>query len=240
MEFYDSLQEYALNNENYKKWREIHGKAFGKVFLSAFEESPDAQIHLTAALIRISKRDFNGGLEKLLELEQICFRDFDWFALSYFLGLCYEFLENEEKMNKYYEQMSEYDEDCLFLIAFHPFYRTAKFAQRKAENEKALRYYHKALSLFSENESDPEKLTNMGQICVDLGTVYFSCQKYEKARVFLEKSEQYSPAVNPQRNYVTALLLAVEGKREESAKLVAGLPDFLKTACEQVMILWTV
>ena len=108
-EFAELMREYALDNENYKQWREIHGKAFGDVFLAAFEESAEAQIHLTAALIKISKRDFNGGLSTLLMLESVCFNDFDCAALSYFIGLCYELLENEPQMNKYYEQMQKYD-----------------------------------------------------------------------------------------------------------------------------------
>ncbi len=234
-EFHYLLQEYTLDNENYKKWREIHGKAFGKNFLSAFEGNDEAQIHLTAALIKISKRDFYGGLSTLLMLEELCFDDFDCFALSYFTGLCYEFLENEEQMNKYYDKMLSYDFDFQFIIAFHPYYRTAKFAQRKSENEKALNYYNKAFELYSDDETDAVKLENMGQICYDIGTVYLSCHNYEKSREFLEKSGRYSPAENPQRNYVAAILCAVEGKRDESKKLVNGLPEYLKVNCEQII-----
>lgn len=234
-EFFYLMQEYTLDDENYKKWREIHGKAFSKVFLSAFDESPEAQIHLTAALIRISNRDFNGGLSILLILEQFCFNDFDSFALFYFTGLCYEFLENEEEMNKYYDKMLEYDFDFMFMIGFHPYYRTAKFAQRKSENKKALKYYNKALELYCDDETNAVKLQNMGQICYDMGTVYLSCQDYDKSREFLDKSCKYSPADNPQRNYVLAILYAVEGKRQESQKLVDSLPDYLKANCQQII-----
>ncbi len=234
-EFFYLLHEYTLDNENYKKWREIHGDAFGKVFLSAFEESPEAQIHLTAALIKIAKRDFVNGLEILLMLEDFCFNDFDCFAIFYFIGLCYEFLENEGLMNKYYEKMLKYDEDYMFKIAFHPYYRTAKFAQRKSENKKALIYYNKALELYPENETDTVKLENMGQIYYDIGTICLSCHDYEKSREFLEKSCKCSPAENPQRNYVMAILCAVEGKPEESKKLVDSLPDYLKANCEQLI-----
>lgn len=234
-EFYYLLQEYTLDNENYKKWREIHGKAFGKVFLSAFDESTEAQIHLTAALIKISKRDFYGGLSTLLMLEELCFNDFDNFALSYFTGLCYEFLENEEGMNKYYDKMLEYDYDFKFIIGFHPYYRTAKFSQRKSENTKALHYYNKALALYNENEKDTVKLENMGQIYYDMGTVYLSCQNYDKSHECLDKSFKYSPADNPQRNYVMAILCASEGKTDEATKIVNGLPDFLKEACERII-----
>ncbi len=236
-EFFYLLQEYTLNYENYKQWREIHGKAFGKIFLSAFEESSEAQIHLTASLIKISKRDFNGGLSILLVLENACFNDFDSFALCYFIGLCYEFLENEELMNKYYAKMLEYDEDYSFKIGFHPYYRTAKFAQRKSENSKALNYYKKALGLYSENETETLKLENMGQIYYDMGTVCLSCKNYETSRMYLEKSYKCSPAENPQRTYVMAVLYAVEGKSSESEKLVETLPEYLKAECKKIISL---
>lgn len=234
-EFAELMREYALDNENYKQWREIHGKAFGDVFLAAFEESAEAQIHLTAALIKISKRDFNGGLSTLLMLESICLSDFDCAVLSYFIGLCYELLENEPQMNKYYEQMQKYDIKFTFMVAFHPYYRTAKIAQRKAENAKALSYYNKALELFSENEADTAGLENMGQIYYDMATIYLSCQDYDKSWEFIEKSCKCSPAENHQRNYIIAVLYAIEGKKDESKKLVDSLPDYLKEHCERLI-----
>lgn len=234
-EFGSLLTEYALDSENYKKWREIHGNAFGHIFLSAFEDSPEAQIHLTAALIRVSQRNYNGGLAILSMLEKLCYNDFDCFALSYFIGFCYELLENTEQMNKYYEKMKQYNESYQFIIAFHPYYRTAKFAQRKSENKKALNYYNKALELYSEKETDAVNLENMGQIFYDMGTIFLSCKDYIKSREFLDKSYKYSPAENPQRNYVMAILCAIEGKREESEKLVNCLPDYLKANCEQII-----
>ena len=234
-EFHDLLTEYALDNENYIKWRDMHGRVFGDVFLSAFEESPEAQIHLTAALIRISNRDFDGGLSKLLMLEDFCCSDFDCFSLSYFMGLCYEFLENEQKMNKYYDKMLTYGFDLHFIIAFHPYYRTAKFAQRKSENAKALEYYKKAYKLYSDDETDAVKLENLGQLCYDLGSVYLSVKDYKKSREFLEKSYRFSPAENPQRSYVLAILCAIEGKKDESKQLVDSLPDNLKVICKQII-----
>ncbi|MBR3815441.1 MAG: hypothetical protein IKJ27_01805 [Clostridia bacterium] len=71
-EFTYRLGEYALSTESYKKWREIHGRAFGGIFLSAFDGFAEAKLQLTAALIRISKRDFEGGLSLLLPLESLC------------------------------------------------------------------------------------------------------------------------------------------------------------------------
>jgi len=235
IEFSDLLLNYTLDDENYKQWREIHGKAFGNVFLSAFEDSAEAQIHLTAALIKISKRDFSGGLAILLMLENLCFNDFDCFAISYFIVLCYEFLEDSKQMNKYYDKMLEYDKELLIQIGFHPYYRTAKFAQRKAENTKALTYYNKALSLYSENETEAVKLQNLGQIYFDIATVYLSCNDYSESWACIEKSCKFNPSPNPQRNYVMAVLYAVEGNKAEAEHLVNGLPDYLKTECEKLI-----
>lgn len=233
-EFVDLLQEYTLDDENYKQWREIHGKAFGNIFTSSFEESSEAQIHLTAALIKISKRDFEGGLAILLMLENVCYNDFDCFALYYFIGLCYEFLENEELMNKYYQKMLGYDENYLFKIAFHPYYRMAKFAQRKAECKKALKYYNKATELYSKNETNIGMLENLSQIYFDMGTVYSFSHNYDKAWEFLEKSYKCNPIENPQRNYVKAILYAIDGKSEDVKLLIDSMPDYLKLNCKQL------
>ena len=95
-EFSALMKEYALDSEQYKGWREIHTKTFGKVFSLAFEDSREAALQLTAALIRISKRDFNSGFSMLKPLEDFCTREIDDFALNYFMGLCCEFIGDEE------------------------------------------------------------------------------------------------------------------------------------------------
>ena len=90
-------------------------------------------------------------------------------------------------------------------------------------------------ALYCDDETDAVKLQNMGQICYDIGTVYLSCQDYVKSHQFLDMSCKYSPADNPQRNYVLAILFAVEGKREEAKKIVDSLPDYLKANCQQIV-----
>ncbi len=234
-DFFGSMQEYALDSENYKKWRKIHGNAFGYVFSSAFEDSPELQMHLTAALIKVSKRDYDSGLSMLKQLEDFCLCDFDSFALNYFIGLCFECMENEEQMNIYYEKMCESDLNYSFTMAFHPYYRTAKFAQRKSENEKSLHYYNKALEVYLEQDETDDKKETIGQIYYEMGTVCLSCGALKKSREFLERSCEYSPIENLQRTYVTAILCAAEGNIAESEKLVNSLPDYLKTECQRLI-----
>lgn len=234
-EFLTSFQEYGFNSEQYKEWRKIHTNTFGDVFSLAFEDSQDAQLFLTAALIKISKRDFLNGLSLLKQLEDFCVCEFDSFALYYFIGLCFEFIGNEEQMTEYYEKMREYNVDYSFRIVFHPYYRTAKFAQRKSENEKSLHYYKEAMNFYFGQEETAEKRENIGHLYYEMGTVFLSCKNYKKSREFIEKSCQYSPKENHHRNYVTAILCAIEGNKEESERLVNGLPDYLKTECQRLI-----
>ena len=235
MSFFDSVSDYVYNSDNYLGWRKVHGDAFGDVFTLAFEDFKEAQLHLTTALIKISKRDYKGGLSLLKQLEDHSPYEFDNFALTYFTGLCYEFLEDEEQMNNYYEKLLEYDIDYTYTLVFHPYYRTGKFAQRKAENDKALHYYSKALEFYSEDETRVDIRENIGFLYYDIGTVYLSAKKFKKSRQALERSMEYSPKDNPQRNYVMALLCAYEGNKDESERLVNGLPDFLKTECRRLL-----
>ena len=76
-------------------------------------------------------------------------------------------------------------------MVFHPFYRSAKFAQRTSENEKALHYYKKAIDLYLGQETSADKRRTIGLLYYEMGTVYLSCQDYIKSRQFLEKSYEY-------------------------------------------------
>ena len=75
----------------------------------------------------------------------------------------------------------------------------------------------------------------MGQIYCDMGTVYLSCKDYKKSHEYLDKSFKFSPADNPQRNYVLTVLCAAEGKIVDARKLVDNLPDHLKAYCQQII-----
>ncbi len=232
--FYDLMKEYALDNENYKKWRKMHGEAFGDVFLSAFDGNDEAQIRLTAALIRTTGRDFEGALSALIPLQYFCNNNFDEAVLCYFLGLHYEFLQNEEKMLECYEKMQEYEQDFLFNIAFHPYYRTAKFAQRDSECKKAIKYYQKATAFYDDKEKNEEILKILGQLYYEIATVYTYMHEYEKGSLFMGHSFKCDKSPNPQRAYVSALLCALAGKHQELKQLLDSLPGVLKMSCSQI------
>lgn len=232
--FYDLMQEYALDNENYKKWREMHGETFGDVFLSAFEDSPEAQIRLTSALIKTTKREFEGALANLLPLEYFCNNNFDSAALCYFIGLHCEFLQNEEQMTEYYEKILDYGQDFLFNIAFHPYYRTAKFAQRESKCEKAIKYYKKAMQFYSESEQESEKKKILSQLNYEIATVYMYMHEYEKGSFFIQCSFDCDKTQNPQRNYVLAILCALDEKHDMLKQLLDSMPGILKMSCLQM------
>ncbi len=233
-EFYDILTEYSLDSENYKKWREVHGGAFGNTFLKAFEDNPEAQIHLTAALINISQRRFEVAMPKLNLLKDFCNNEFDEAVINYFIGLNFEFLGNENQMIYYYNNLLNSDVSFLFNQSFHPYYRTAKFAQRDSECSKALHYYEKALEFYDDIEIDNEKSKILSFIYYDMGTVYLYSHNYEKAIEFLDVSCKFNSALNSQRDYVLAVLYAVQGKKDELNSLFNNMSQFLRINCESM------
>lgn len=231
-QYNEFLAQYALNNENYHQWRKIHEQQFGDLFGSAFSENKEAQIHLTATLINISQRQFAQAMPKLDLLESICVKDFDMAAVCYFKGLNYEFLENEQEMNEYYEKLRDLSVPFTVTCQFNPYYRTAKFAQRASECKKAIHYYQKSLQFFDGITPTPAQASTVSQILYDIATVYLYEHKYDECERFLELSKQYNPSKNPQRDYVRAILHAVQGKSDESKKLIKGLNPLIKGSCE--------
>lgn len=236
MDHYDELlAEYALNNENYKRWRNEHTKIFGDLFSSAFEDQAEAQIHLTAALINISSRDFSGAVPKLNILESIAISDFDRTVVDYFIGLNYELLENEEKMNEYYQKVKASDISLSFPLPFHPYYRTAKFAQRASECSKSVFYYQKALSIYDGTIPNEKTKASASQIIYDIATVYLYMHEYDACEKFLALSKEYDSRENQHRTYVTAILYAVQGKEKECKRLLGKMSAFLKRNCEPMV-----
>lgn len=188
-EFAHKLTEFGITNENYKKWREIHDKLFGDFFLGAFEESYEAQIHFTAAVTNISENECKKALGKLKIAESLCNNEHDEMAVNYFSGLCYELTKDLKKMEKYYSRLLCSDINFIFPLAFTPYYRTAKFAQRDSECTKAIYYYKKALEIYKDKKLSAEQSKIVSFIYYDLATVYLYCHEYEKSVMTMEKPE---------------------------------------------------
>ncbi len=227
----DFSESFTSDNKNYKQWRKIHSEAFGDIFSSAFEDNSQAALCLTAALIRVSSRKFQEAMPLLLSLEDAASDDFDRAAINYFIGLNYEFMQSEEKMNEYYEQFASYGIKTLFNIAFLPYYRTAKFAQRDSECSKSLHYYFKALSFCRENAAEQDKMKLLSQLNYDIGTIYVYCHQYEKALRYLKESYTLDSSDNPQRSYVFAILTALSGNKAQLDTLLSSIPHTIRDLC---------
>lgn len=230
-EFYEKLKEYALNNENYIMWRKDHTKVFGKLFSQAFSENTDGQICLTAALINISGRNFEGAKPMLDNLEAICHSEFDSAVICYFKGLNFEFMGKEDKMTENYEKFRQFDIPVGVGYFFHPYYRTAKLAQKSSECSKAIYYYKKALEFFESKSPRGNDAVVVGQIMYDLATVFLYMHEYEQCERFIDIACQYNKSNNPQLDYVKAILYAVQGKKNESDALTDKMIELLKVSC---------
>lgn len=212
--------------ENYKKWREIHGKAFGNLFLSAFEDNPEGQKGLTEVLILVSRREFQKAEPILQALYETCVSAFDKEAMCYFIGLNYEFMANLPKMNEYYGKLNKSVKHS-FPSLFYPYYRTAKLAQKESECRKALHYFEKALELFSNTTPKGNDAETVSMIIYEMATVYLYCHEYEQCEKYLEYSAKFSSKLNQHREYVKATLLAIKGMKKESIELINSLQPIL-------------
>ncbi len=235
-DYHELLKGYALNDKNYKAWRKEHTKIFGEIFSCAFTENEEAQIHLTAALINISQRNFEAAMLKLDILESICMNDYDCAVVNFFIGLNHELLGNENKMNEYYENLGCSNISFVFPLPFHPYYRTAKFAQRDSECSKAIFYYKKALSFYDGvTDLNAKNKSLISQIIYDIATLYLYMHKYDECEKFLSLSNTYDSSENQQRTYVTAILYAVQGRVNDSRNLLDTMSSFLRMNCEPMI-----
>lgn len=230
-DFYDNVKEYAKNSDGYLHWRKIHGEAFGRAYLSAFEDNEDAQLFLTSALTAISKKDFSKAEPIISYLYRLCNNDFDKAAVCYFSGLNFEFMNELEKMNRCYEELQSLNVSLHYNIIFHPYYRTAKLMAKEAECSSALLYYNKALSFYDEKTPDSEQRKIFAQIYSDIAAVFLYTHRYQEAVSSLKKSFSFDESDIEQRNYCIAILNAIEGRRDEVGKIIKKLSPLLSRAC---------
>lgn len=234
-DYFEQFKDYALNSKNYKNWRNEHTKVFGELFSLAFENNEDAQIQLTAALICISKQNFNASLPTLIALKEFCFNEFDEAVLAYFTGLNYEMMEKYNKMSEYYEIARMSNIPLKYPLYFHPYYRTAKFAQRKSECNKAIYYYQKALEFYNDQEKKDASPEIVSQIIYDVATIYTFIHKYEEAKKLIELSENYSSSENQHRDYISACLFALNGDFKSAKEKMNNMTPFLKQNCKIIL-----
>ena len=221
-----TITEFTKNNQNYKEWRKIHTKAFGRLFAYAFQGNETAQIHLTATLISVSNRQFAFALPKLEQLLDMAATPADIAVMHYFVGLCHEMMEHTDEMTEHYEALLASSEIFEYPIAFHPYFRTAKFSQKHSECSKAIYFYTRALDFYSHRELTRDEQETVSRLLYEIATVRLYMHEYDAADRLLQLSRQYSAKTDSQRDYVTATLLAVQGKQEAADALIENLPAF--------------
>jgi hypothetical protein len=150
--------------------------------------------------------------------------------MNYFIGLDLEFMGKEEEMEERYDALKDLDCDLDLPLSFLPYYRTAKFAQREAENSKALYYYGKALQMFDGKKIASSAKTDISHILYDISTVYLYCHRYSDARRVLDISYKYSRKNDDNREFVSAILYAVEGDEKKCTKLLSSLSPIHRNA----------
>lgn len=233
--FYEEPTDFDRFRENYKKSREIHAKTFGSLFEDAFAHCEEAALSLTAALSHISQRRFQEALQELTPLEELCQTEADEIALWYFKGLTYELLEEKEPMTECYEALRSLCSEPEFPLPFHPYYRTAKNAQRDSECTTSKHYYRKALAFYDGTVPKPHAASVASQILYDLATLCLYSHEYGDCERFLQLSCQYDKTSNPQRDYVKTLLLALQGKKADCLFRLLALPDFFQAPCRKTV-----
>lgn len=229
-DFYDNIKEYAKNSDGYTQWRKIHGDAFGRVYLSAFEDNEDARLFLTSALTQMTKKEFLKAERMLAYLYELASNDFDRASICYFSGLNFELMQEKEKMNRCYEELRSFNIGFHYNIIFHPYYHTAKLSAKEAECTVALQYYKKALSFYDRKETDEEERKTAAHIYSDMAAVFSYRHQYSEAVSCLKKSFSFSETDIEQRDYVIAILNALENRKAEVDEILKKLSPLLRRA----------
>lgn len=220
-----------MDNENYRNWRDAHKRVFGNTFDKAFANKEEAQVLLTAALIKISQRNYEAAKPQLDMLETICDNAFDETALWYFKGLNFECNGDEPSMEEYYEKVRLSGIELTVSLAFSPYYRSAKLAQKASKCKKAVYYFSKALEFYEGRTITAAKAKSVSQMLYDAATVFLYMHNYDECERFLDLSRRYDNSQNQQRDYVTATLYAVRGKEKECNSLIENLSGTLQPSC---------
>lgn len=204
-------------------WRRIHTEAFGKTFALAFSELPEAAIALTAALIRVSRREYAEALPEIEALIPLAVSDRDVASVHYFAGLTHEMSGDAEGAEEHYGAVWSSDTHLSFTPAFHPYYRFAKTAQRAGLCKKAERLYLRALSYYErEREDYRENALAAAVIHLDIGTTLLYSHDYRGALRELDLSRRIYGGEIHGREYVLATLYSVLGDKERARHCVSA------------------
>lgn len=203
----------------------MHKNAFGDTFDKAFENNEQAQVLLTLALLKVSKREFESAKPQLDTLESIAENAFDETSVWYFKGLNYEFLGDEGEMSEHYEKARNSGINLTVGLVFFPYYRTAKLYQKASKAKKAMYYFSKALEFFEGRNITTATAKAVSQLLYEIATVHLYMHNYHECERFLKLSTDYNKGQNPQRDYINAILQAVKGNAEKCEVIIDTLEN---------------
>lgn len=232
---FEAMKECALNSENYKKSRESHTAVFGRIFSESFCDNEIAAIYFTSALNLITNKRFDEAGNRLEVLATMCAGEHERAAVHYFAGLAFEFLGDTAKACEHYRELLEASVKFEYQLLFHPYYRTAKLANKnELEMTKSLYYYRKALEFYDGTEPQGGNAETVSFILYDAATVSMIMHRYGDAQRFMELSYRYSHKENQQREYVMSILEAIVGNADGCNARVVRLNGLFRDSARAV------
>lgn len=190
------------------KWA-THMGAFGPILGPAFAEDYQSRIHLMAALNHISRRDVQGGLDKLKLIQDKCETNADKAAWLFFAGLCFEFAGMQEQMLVCYRSAGEFHHRF-----YMPYMKLAKFYQQGCLYDRAEESYRDVIGCFEGTGLDDSDRRILGSAYTSLAACLTMMHRYEEAEDALRLSRQLWPDA-PGRSAAEAVLYAALGQQEK-------------------------
>lgn len=215
----DKMAKKAFLSDDFQKSWAVHMQAFGPILGPAFEGDYQSRVHLTAALNKLSRKDLQGGLEKLKLLQDKCETNADKAAFLFFVGLCMELAGDQVQMLAFYQLAGDYNH--RFYL---PYMKQAKFYESGFLYERAEENYRKAIGCFTGTGLSMQDRRILGSAYTSLAACLTMMHRYEEAEDSLSASRQLWPEA-PGRSAAEAVLYAALGQQEkmnESLRVLEG------------------
>ena len=176
----------AFESEAVQQSWKVHLQAFGPILEPAFAEDWQSRIDLTDALNRISRRDLQGGLDKLRPLQEKCETDADCAAWLFCVGLCFDLAGDTANMVEFYESAGEYGH--RFYL---PYLKLAQLYYSSREFEGAEEYFRRALECVGAEDLRSRMLR--AALESNLSRCLLAMHRYPEALELLDDAEREFP-----------------------------------------------
>lgn len=215
----EKMAQASFNSAAFQNSWNIHMQAFGPIMEPAFTDSYQAKVHLAAALGRMQKRDFNGAVGKLQEVQKHIETDADRAAWLFFMGLCNEMAGRRIQMLGFYFEAAKF-EHKFYL----PYLKIARCAHDDGMYAVADDYYVKAIGCL-EGKTDAQSVTVLGSAYTNRASCLMMMRRFDESKEMFEKSGTIQP-VQKGRAANEAILYAAMGDR-------ARVDALMETVCAE-------